>query len=266
MKTTGNTILITGGTSGIGLGLALRWYETGNTVIVAGRRKDLDRIVADHPGIESLVLDVADPASIANAVETLPVAHPQLNVLVNNAGIMMTENVLDPSSLSIAEDHVTTNLLGTIRMTYAFLPHLVARPDAVVMNMTSALAFVPMPITPTYNATKAALHSFSESLRVQLAGSTVRVIEIAPPGVRTTLLGQENHEDSMPLDEFLTEAMTLLHTQPDAKEIVVDRARFVRDAVANGTYDQVLEMLSGVSIDRAHRIPEARHALPPGGF
>jgi len=247
MKTTGNTILITGGTSGIGHGLAVRFHEAGNKVIVAGRRKELlDQITAEHPGIESLVLDVADPASITRAADTLAVSHPQLNVLVNNAGIMLAENLLDPASLPIAEDHITVNLLGAIRMTYAFLPRLVAQDDAVVMNMTSALAFVPLPITPTYNATKAALHSFSESLRVQLAGTDVQVIEVAPPGVQTTLMDQENSDRAMPLDDFLTETMALLGAQPDAKEIVVERAKFVRHAEANGVYDQALAMLSGV--------------------
>lgn len=246
MKTTGNTILITGGTSGIGHGLALRLHEAGNTVIVAGRRKELlDKITTEHPGIESLVLDVTDPASITGAARTLASTHPQLNVLVNNAGIMQRENLLDPGCLAIAEEHVTTNLLGTIRMTYAFLPLLTAQEDAVVMNVTSGLAFVPLPITPTYSATKAALHSFTESLRVQLAGTPVQVIEVAPPAVRTTLLGQQDSEYAMPLDEFLTETMTLLHAQPDAKEIVVERAKSIRHAEATGTYDQTLAMLSG---------------------
>ncbi|MGI3228502.1 SDR family oxidoreductase [Streptomyces sp. GTA36] len=247
MKMTGNTILITGGTSGIGLGLALRLHEAGNKVIVAGRRKELlDRITSEHPGIEALALDVADPASIARAAESVATSHPQLNVLVNNAGIMLPENLLDPASLPIAEDHVTVNLLGTIRMTYAFLPLLEDKKDAVVMNVTSALAFVPLPITPTYNATKAALHSFSESLRVQLTDRDVQVIEVAPPGVRTTLLGQQDDENAMPLDDFLDETLALLHDRPDAKEIVVERAKFVRHAEANGTYDDVLTMLAGV--------------------
>ena len=249
MKMTGNTILITGGTSGIGLGLALRLHEAGNKVIVAGRRKELlDQIATEHPGIDALVLDVADPDSIAAARETVAASHPGLNVLVNNAGIMLRENLLDPAGLPVAEDHVTTNLLGTIRMTYAFLPLLVGKDDAVVVNVTSALAFVPFPITPTYNATKAALHSFSESLRVQLAGADagVQVIEVVPPGVRTTLLGQQDNQNAMPLDEFLTETLDLLRANPDAKELVVERAKFIRYAEANGSYDQVLTMLSSV--------------------
>ncbi|WP_405628309.1 SDR family NAD(P)-dependent oxidoreductase [Streptomyces sp. NBC_00016] len=249
MKTTGNTILVTGGTSGIGLGLALRLHEAGNKVIVAGRRKELlDEITTGHPGIEALVLDVADPASIARAREAVASAHPELNVLVNNAGIMLRENLLDPADLRVAEEHVAVNLLGTIRMTYAFLPLLLGTEDAAVVNVTSALAFVPLPVTPTYSATKAALHSFSESLRVQLSGADagVQVIEVAPPGVRTTLLGQQDDENAMPLDDFLTETLTLLRERPDAGEIVVERARPVRDAEANGTYDDVLAMLSGI--------------------
>ncbi|MFI1032808.1 SDR family oxidoreductase [Streptomyces sp. NPDC020951] len=249
MKLTGNTILVTGGTSGIGLGLAVRLHEAGNKVIVAGRRKELlDEITAEHPGIDGLVLDVADPDSIARTRETVAASYPELNVLVNNAGIMLRENLLDPAELPIAEDHVTVNLLGTIRMTYAFLPLLIGKDDAAVMNVTSALAFVPLPITPTYNATKAALHSFSESLRVQLDGADagVQVIEVAPPGVRTTLLGQQDDPNSMPLDEFLDETLGILRDRPEAKELVVERAKFVRDAERNGAYDQVLAMLSGV--------------------
>ncbi|WP_405816116.1 SDR family NAD(P)-dependent oxidoreductase [Streptomyces sp. NBC_01390] len=248
MKLTGNTILITGGTSGIGLGLALRLHEAGNKVIVAGRRKELlDEITAEHPGIDGLVLDVADPDSIAHARKTVAASHPGLNVLVNNAGIQVLESVLDPAGLQVAEDHVATNLLGPIRMTYAFLPQLMGKPDAVVVNVTSALAFVPLPFTPTYSATKAALHSFSESLRIQLAGADagVQVIEVVPPAVRTPLMGQQDNEQSMPLDDFLTEALDLLREKPDAKEIVVERARFIRDAVATGTYDDVLAMISG---------------------
>ena len=248
MKTTGNTILITGGTSGIGYGLARRFHEAGNTVIVAGRRKELlDEITAEHPGIDALVLDVADPDSIARARETVAASHPELNVLVNNAGIQLLESVLDPAGLQVAEDHVATNLLGTIRMTYAFLPLLVGKDDAVVMNVTSALAFVPFPITPTYSATKAALHSFSESLRIQLAGADagVQVIEVVPAGVRTTLMGQQDSEQAMPLDDFLTEVLDLLRENPDAKELVVEPARFIRDAVATGSYDDVLAMMTG---------------------
>jgi uncharacterized oxidoreductase len=248
MKMTGNTILITGGTSGIGLGLALRLHEAGNKVVIAGRRTELlDEITAEHPGIDALALDVADPGSIARARETVAATHPGLNVLINNAGIMLREDLLDPAGLTVAEEHVMINLLGTIRMTYAFLPLLAGKDDAVVVNVTSALAFVPFPSTPAYSATKAALHSFSESLRIQLAGADtdVQVIEVVPPGVRTTLLDQQDDEHAMPLDDFLTEALDLLREQPDTKEVVVERARFIRDAEATGSYDKVLAVISG---------------------
>lgn len=247
MKTTGNTILITGGTSGIGLGIALRMHAAGNTVIVAGRReKLLDEISAEHPGIGTLVLDVKEPESIARARDIVAARYPDVNVLINNAGIMLQENVLDAAGLQIAEEHVMINLLGTIRMTYAFLPQLVGKQDAVVVNVTSSLAFVPFPITPTYSATKAALHSFSQSLRIQLdnARAGVQVLEVIPPSVRTTLLGQQDDEQAMPLDDFLTETLDLLAGQPDAEELVVERARYLRDAEANGSYGAVLAMLS----------------------
>jgi len=247
MKMAGNTILVTGGTSGIGLGLALRLHEAGNKVIVAGRRQQLlDEITTEHPGIDAVLLDVADPDSIVRTGEIVAARYPTLNVLINNAGIMLRENLLDPADLSVAYDHVVVNLLGTIRITYAFLPLLVGKPDSVIVNVTSAMAFVPYPATPTYSATKAALHSFSESLRVQLASADagVEVIEIVPPGVRTTLLGQQDDEQAMPLDDFLTETLGLLRETPGAKELVVDRARFFRDAQTNGSYDTVLAMLS----------------------
>jgi short-subunit dehydrogenase involved in D-alanine esterification of teichoic acids len=246
MKTTDNTILITGGTSGIGLGLALRFHHAGNKVIIAGRRKELlDAITAEHDGIEALVLDVADPASIADAYDTVTRAHPDLNVLINMAGIMLPEDLRDPGFLSTAESTITTNLLGPIRMLAAFIPFLTRQSEAAIINVSSGLAFVPLPITPTYNATKAAIHSFTESLRVQLAGTSVQVIELIPPAVRTTLMGQQDSEQAMPLEDFLSEAMTILQTQPETKEILVENVKFLRFAEANGSYDNILAMLSG---------------------
>jgi uncharacterized oxidoreductase len=247
MKTTGNTILITGGTAGIGYGLARRFHDAGNKVIVAGRRQELlDQITTEHPGIDAIALDVADPDSITRSAETLATSRPELNVLINNAGIMQTENVMDPTDIRIAEDIVTTNLLGTIRMTYAFLPQLAAQDDAAVMNVTSALAFMPMPITPTYCATKAALHSFTMNLRTQLADTAVEVIEVIPPAVQTTLLGQQDDENAMPLEDYLSETMALLNGQPAAKEIVVERVKFLRHAEAEGRYEHAAAILSGV--------------------
>lgn len=245
MKRSGNTILITGATGGIGLGLALRFHQAGNKVIIAGRRKALlQQITTDHPGIEAIELDVADPKSIVHASELMAERFPNLNVVINNAGIMLNEKVLESDSLKAAEETVTTNLLGTIRMTYAFLPQLTKRNDSVLINVSSALAFVPFPIAMTYSATKAAVHAFTEGLRVQLAGTSVRVIELAPPGVRTTLFGQGNDEHAMPLEDFLDEALALLHGEPTLKEIIVERAKFFRTAEATGNYDNAFGMLS----------------------
>lgn len=246
MNSTDNTILVTGGTSGIGLGLALKFHEAGNNVIIAGRRKALlDKIVAEHPGIDSVLLDVRDPQSILGASEALAISHPNLNVLINSAGIMHWEDLTDPDDLITAENIVTTNLLGTIRMAYAFIPQLTKQSSATIVNVSSALAFVPLPATPTYSATKAAVHSFTQSLRVQLEASSVEVIELAPPGVRTTLLGQENDENAMPLDEFLEEIFELLEINPTPKELVVERAKPLRFAEANGSHDEILQMLAG---------------------
>lgn len=246
MNSTGNTILVTGSTSGIGLGLALRLHQAGNNVIIAGRRKALlDKIVSEHPGIESVVLDVCDPQSIQRTSEALAISHPNLNVLINSAGIMHWEDLADTQYLSTAEDIVTTNLLGTIRMVYALTPQLIKQPSATIINVSSALAFVPLPATPTYSATKAAVHSFTQSLRVQLETSSVEVIELAPPAVRTSLLGQENDEHAMPLDEFLNEIFTLLKISPPPQELVVERAKPLRFAEANGSHAEVLEMLAG---------------------
>ena len=246
MKMTGSTILITGGTSGIGRGLAVELHRAGNTVIVAGRRADLlDALVAEHPGMAAAVVDVADPRSVTALRDTVARSHPALNVLVNMAGIMLPEDLLDPASIDVAEATIRTNLLGPLRMIHAFAPLLVGRPDAAVINVSSGLAFVPLPFTPTYSATKAALHSLTQSLRVQLAGTGVQVIELIPPAVRTPLMGQETAESAMPLEDFLAETMTLLRELPDATEIVVDRVRFLRYAEATGTHDDALALLSG---------------------
>ncbi|WP_447991492.1 SDR family oxidoreductase [Achromobacter spanius] len=245
MKPSGNTILITGSTSGIGLGLAIRLHKAGNKVLVTGRRNALlQQIKTDHPGIEAIELDVADATSIARASELVAARYPDLNVLINNAGIMPREDAMNPESLRAAEEAVAINLLGTIRMTYAFLPQLAKQKDSVLINVSSALAFVPFPIAMTYSATKAAVHSFTEGLRAQLANTSIRVIELAPPGVQTTLFGQENDEHAMPLEDFLDETLALLHGEPTPREIIVERAKYLRTAEAAGNYEAALAMLS----------------------
>lgn len=246
MKMSGNTILITGGTSGIGHGLAQRLHAVGNTVIIAGRREELlASITAEQPGMTSVVLDVTEPASIASCFQTVTTQHPDLNVLVNNAGIMLPEDLTDPAHLEVAEDTVLTNLLGPIRLLTAFVPFLVQRPAAVVMNVSSGLGFVPLPATPTYSATKAAIHAYTQSLRVQLADADVQVLELVPPAVRTDLMGQRDSEHAMPLEAFLDEVMDLLSSRPDAVEVCVEGVHFLRNAEAEGRHADVLKMMSG---------------------
>ncbi|GAA4679857.1 SDR family oxidoreductase [Frondihabitans cladoniiphilus] len=246
MKTNGNTLFITGGTSGIGLGLALRFQEAGNTVIIGGRRTELlEKIRAEHPAIDTVVLDVASPESIQAAFETVTSRHPDLNALVNVAGIMLPEDLKDPAHVSTSEDIVTTNLLGTIRVTALFTPFLLAQPDASILTVSSGLAFVPLPLTPTYNATKAAVHSFTQSLRVQLADTSVQVIELVPPAVQTALMGQDESGRGMPLDDYLSETMELLGSQPEAEEILVEQVKMLRFAEVNGKHAEIVAMLNG---------------------
>jgi short-subunit dehydrogenase involved in D-alanine esterification of teichoic acids len=247
MNISGNTVFIPGGTSGIGLALALALHERGNTVIVGGRRADaLDRIAAEHPGIDTVRIDTTDPASIESAAKQVLADHPDLNVLVAMAGIMRVEDWHRPESfLASAEQVVTTNLLGPIRLIGAFIEHLQTRPDATVITVSSGLAFAPLAATPSYNASKAAIHMLSESLRLQLADTGVTITELVPPSVRTGLLpGQETSEIAMPLDEFVAEVVSLLENQPDAKEIQVERVKFLRYGEARGDYDQVVAALN----------------------
>ncbi len=247
MNITGNTILITGGGTGIGRGLAEALHARGNTVIIAGRRAaPLEAVAAANPGISHVQLDMADPAAITRVAAQVATDHPRLNVVIQNAGIMRVEDVTaDPYDLSDAEATVATNLLGPIRLTAALLPQLKAQPAATVMTVSSGLAFVPLAVTPTYSATKAAIHSWSQAMRFQLRGTSVRVVELAPPAVATELMpGHENNPNAMPLADYITEVMALIEAHPDAEEILVERVKFLRDAERNGSYAQVFGRLN----------------------
>jgi uncharacterized oxidoreductase len=247
MNISGNTIFIPGSTSGIGLALALELQARGNTVIVGGRRAELlGQIETGHPGLDTVEIDTADPASIDSAAKDVLARHPDLNVLVTMAGIMRIEDWRQAESfLASAESVITTNVLGPIRLIGAFIEHLQAQPDATIVTVSSGLAFAPLKVTPSYNASKAAIHMLSESLRLQLASTTVKVVELEPPSVRTSLLpGQENSQYAMPVDEFVTEVLALLQAQPDAREIQVERVKFLRYGEARGDYDHVVETVN----------------------
>jgi uncharacterized oxidoreductase len=253
MILTDNIILITGGGSGIGRGLAEAFHSLGNKVIIAGRRQNvLDKTTEANPGMTSAVLDIEDPAAVRALVARITSQHPALNVLINNAGILKPENLKSQDEDSgEAQAMVTTNLLGPIRLTAALLPHLQKQPRATILNVSSGLGFVPLPLAPTYSATKAALHSYTQSLRVQLRDTPVQVIEIIPPYVQTELGGshQTNDPRAMPLEEYIAETMQILKSQPEASENCVERAKFLRFAETTGTFDKALEMLTEMSFD-----------------
>lgn len=246
MKKTGNTILITGGGTGIGEALAHRFHDLGNTVIIAGRRLEtLEKAIGDRPNIHALTLDQDDPASIATFAKQLVTDFPGVNVLINSAGIMRMETSLDTlRDLSDAEASVTSNLLGPIRVTNALVEHLAGQPDAVIVNVSSGLAFVPLVIAPTYSAIKAAIHSYTESLRAVLKGK-IEVIELVPPAVQTNLTpGQKTNARMMPLDTFADQVIALFQVTPTPREILVEGVDFMRNAEAEGRFDDTLAAIN----------------------
>ena len=240
MQMTGNTVLVTGGGTGLGRGLAESLHRLGNKVVIAGRRREPLQAVAEaNPGVQILSLDQGDPADIRRFGTELTDRFPDLNVVINNAGIQRVED-LTTSGPGAAEQTVAINLLGPIRLTAALLPSLLKKPRAAIVNVTSGLAFMPSALTPTYCATKAALHSYTQSLRFQLRGTAVQVIEVIPPQVQTALQGERGFDPrAMPLDEYITETMTLLQTQPQAAEILVERVKGFRFAERDGVYDEI---------------------------
>ncbi len=192
MKLEQRTILITGGTSGIGLELAKQLHARGNTVIVTGRdRAKLAAVGRALVGVHTIQSDVSDPAAIAALYDAVLAQFPALDTLVNNAGIMRNLNLNQERDLHDVTREIAINLSGPVRMVQQFLPHLRTRPDALIVNVSSGLAFIPFPLSPVYSATKAAIHAFTQVLRLQLDGTGVTVIELAPPQVETPLLRNE---------------------------------------------------------------------------
>jgi uncharacterized oxidoreductase len=247
MKMSGNTILVTGGNSGIGRRLAEEFAKRGNQVIVTGRNQaTIDEVVGGTETIVAgYVLDMQDAAAIAAFAVEVTAKHPALNVVINNAGIMIAEDVT-------AQDHqvvdatIATNLLGPIRLTSALLPHLMAQEAATIMTVSSGLAFVPLAATPTYSATKAAIHSYSQSLRHQLKDTNVEVIEIAPPGVQTELMpGHSTNPQMMPLEDYIAETMAIFEQQPQPVENAVGKVHFLYKATEEGRFAETFEALNG---------------------
>ena len=227
MNLSGNTIFITGGGSGIGRGLAEALHSHGNKVIVAGRRRShLDAVITANLGMEAIELDVTDPSDIAAVAARLIADHPDLNMLINNAGIMQPDAAAGRIDDALMVATIATNLMGPIRMTSALIDHLKGQKSPVVAYTTSVLGFVPLAATAVYSATKAALHSYILSQRFMLRESKVRVLEIAPPWVRTELMNSQEAEQAMPLDQFIAETMAILGGEAD--EILVEVAKPLR--------------------------------------
>jgi uncharacterized oxidoreductase len=251
MKLSGNTIFITGGGSGIGRGLAEALHALGNQVIIGGRRRShLDAVIAANPGMRAVQLDITDPASIRGVAERLIAEHPDLNVLINNAGVMQPDAAAGEIDDGLMVATITTNLMGPIRMTSALIEHLKGRKDAVVAYTSSVLGFTPMAATAVYSSTKAALHSYILSQRFLLQDAKVRVLEIAPPWVRTELMNSQEAEQAMPLDQFIQETIAVLGT--DADEILVEAAKPLRanagpneHGLVNGVNAQMTAMFAG---------------------
>jgi uncharacterized oxidoreductase len=211
MRTSNNTVLITGGASGIGLALARRFVTAGSTVIVCGRREAKLREAKDSEGrLQTLVADVSTSAGRAALVESALRDFPALNVLVNNAGIQRRIRLADQEPWDVTREELAINLDAPIHLTRLLLPHLMSKPDAAIINISSGLAFAPLARTPVYSATKAALHSFTLSLRHQLKDTPVKVIEIAPPAVDTDLGGPGLHTFGVDVDEFADAAFARL--------------------------------------------------------
>lgn len=226
--TTSGTVLITGGGSGIGAGLAGAFHARGRQVVVAGQtRERVESVASRHPGMEAEVVDVSDADQVAALAERIVERHPDLDTVISNAGVQRLFDFAGLGPLDAAElgHEVDVNLKGVIHVANAFLPHLQNRPGSRLVNVGSGLGYVPLTAAPVYSATKAAVHSFTVSLRRQLQGSTVQVVELIPPAVVTDL---HRHLDRQPpramrLDAFVTAAMAGLDAGRD--EIVVGLAK-----------------------------------------
>ena len=244
MNHTENTIFMTGGASGIGRALAHRWHDLGNKVVIAGRRRDaLEEAVAGRPGMTFYELDVTNPAEIATVTAQLIAEHPDVNVLVNCAGVSGAEDPTSARDLSHGEKILDTNFLGPVRMIDALVDHLKGRPAAAIVMVSSGTGFVPYPAAPTYSASKAALHSYTLSLRALLK-DTLQVIEIIPPQVATDLMdGLKDSPYSVPLEKFADDVMAQLLAHASEDEIIVDEVKPFRYSERDGMSKDLLKAM-----------------------
>lgn len=243
MDISDRTVFIAGATSGIGLELARRFAAAGSAVVVGGRRTELlDRIAAE--GFATVRIDVTDQDSVGRARDTILGTHPDLDTVVTMSGVMLLEDLRDPAHFGSAAQTIDTNLLGTIRVIDAFTPHLIARGAGTVITVTSGIAFLPFPPMPTYAASKAGVHAYSEALRVQLAGTGVEVAELVPPAVATLPEHARRNPRALDLAEFATEVMDLLRADPTPHEILVKGVLMHRWAERDGTYDELVAQRS----------------------
>jgi short-subunit dehydrogenase involved in D-alanine esterification of teichoic acids len=248
---TRSTVFIAGATSGIGLELARRFAAAGSSVVIGGRRADLlDELAAE--GFATVPIDVTAEESVARARDTILRGHPDLDTIVTMSGIGVPEDLRDPAHFGAARQMIDTNLLGTIRVIDAFTPHLVGRGAGTVITVTSGIGFLPFPLMPTYAASKAGVHAYTEALRAQLDGTGVEVAELVPPAVATTEEQARLNPRALDLGEFATEVMDLLRADPTPREILVKGVLMHRWAERDGTYDdlvaqrsQALAMLPG---------------------
>lgn len=236
-------IFIAGATSGIGLELARRFAAAGSTVIVGGRRTDLLGQVAAE-GLATVEIDVTDQDSVDQARDTILRGWPDLDAIVTMSGVMIPEDLRDPAHFGTAETTIDTNLLGTIRVIDAFTPHLIARGAGTVITVSSGIGFLPFPLMPTYAASKAGVHAYSEALRAQLDGTGVEVAELVPPAVAITSEHARLNPRALPLAEFATEVMDLLQTEPTPHEILVQGVLMHRWAERDGTYGELVAQRS----------------------
>jgi uncharacterized oxidoreductase len=243
MDVSNRTVFIAGGTSGIGLELARRFAAAGSAVIVGGRRKDqLDRLAAE--GFATVSIDVTDQDSVGRARDAIIHSHPALDTVVTMSGVMIPEDLRDPAHFGTAQKTIDTNLLGTIRVIDAFTPHLIERGAGTIVTVTSGIGFLPFPPMPTYAASKAGVHAYSEALRAQLDGTGIEVCELVPPAVATTPEQARANPRALDLAEFATEVMDLLRGDPTPREILVKGVLMHRWAERDGTYDELVAQRS----------------------